>query len=193
MGFRNWKQYSGDHEIRGVKRKLLIEVLENELPRGTIRFGSKVVLIEEKETLKLVYLADGSVLKTKVTLLLKPVELLHPYYCTPLISFSFVDVQVLIGCDGVNSVVAKWLGLQRPAFAGRSAIRGAAELPEGHGLKPKLFQYFGDGFRSGFVPCDDKTVYWFLTYSPPSYGKPFHFSNYGFCVFILTHLYVFSV
>ncbi|KAJ8624782.1 hypothetical protein MRB53_033312 [Persea americana] len=133
----------GDHEIRCVKRKLLIEVLENELPRGTIRFGSKVVSIEERETLKLVYLADGSVLKTKV----------------------------LIGCDGVNSVVAKWLGLQRPVFAGRSAIRGAAELPEGHGLKPKLFQYFGDGFRSGFAPCDDKTVYWFFAFSPPSHEK----------------------
>ncbi|KAK1261595.1 hypothetical protein QJS04_geneDACA001256 [Acorus gramineus] len=131
----------GDHEVRCVKRHLLLESLENELPRGTIRLNSKVVSIEEEAgggRVKVLHLADGTTLKAKV----------------------------LIGCDGVNSMVAKWLGLKRPSYSGRSAARGITEYPEGHGFKPEFLQYFGDGFRSGFLPCDDKNIYWFFTWSP---------------------------
>ncbi|KAL6270852.1 hypothetical protein ACE6H2_027763 [Prunus campanulata] len=78
----------GDHEIRCVKRNLLLEGLANELPSGTIRFSSKVVSVDESGYFKLVHLADGTILKAKV----------------------------LVGCDGVNSVVAKWLGFKQPAF-----------------------------------------------------------------------------
>ena len=59
--------FSGDHEIRCVKRKLLLESLASELPSGTIRFSSKVVSIEESGYFKLVHLADGTILKAKVT------------------------------------------------------------------------------------------------------------------------------
>ncbi|KAL5995711.1 hypothetical protein ACLOJK_025779 [Asimina triloba] len=96
-----------DQEVRCVRRSNLFDVLAKELPPGTIRLNSKVVSIEEEENLKILHLADGLTLKSKI----------------------------LIGCDGVNSVVAKWLGLPKPAFAGRSAARGLAEFPEGHGLK----------------------------------------------------------
>ena len=57
---------SGDHEVRCVNRKLLLEALANELPSGTIRFSSKVVSIEESGFYKLVHLADGTIIKTKV-------------------------------------------------------------------------------------------------------------------------------
>lgn len=57
---------SGEHEVRCVQRKLLLEALERELPSGTIRFSSKVVSIEESGFFKLVHLADGTILKTKV-------------------------------------------------------------------------------------------------------------------------------
>jgi exopolysaccharide biosynthesis protein len=49
-----------------VKRKLLLEGLANELPSGTIRYLSKVVALEESDFSKVVHLADGTTIKTKV-------------------------------------------------------------------------------------------------------------------------------
>ncbi|OMO74540.1 hypothetical protein CCACVL1_16626 [Corchorus capsularis] len=127
------------HEIRCLQRKLLLETLANQLPSGTIRFSSKVVSIEEESGFfKRLHLADGAIIKTKA----------------------------LIGCDGVNSVVAKWLGFEKPVFTGRSAIRGCAKFEGGHGFGPKFRQFVGKGVRSGFLPCDDDTVFWFMTWTP---------------------------
>ncbi|CAL2279704.1 unnamed protein product [Prunus armeniaca] len=132
--------HSGHHEFRCVKRNFLLEVLANELPSGTIRFSSKVVSIDESGYFKLVHLADGTILKAKV----------------------------LVGCDGVNSVVVKWLGLKQPALTGRSAIRGRTDFKSPHGFDPIFMQFFGNGIRSGVIPCDDKTVYWYYTWVPSS-------------------------
>ncbi|CAI9117035.1 OLC1v1018346C1 [Oldenlandia corymbosa var. corymbosa] len=128
----------GKYESRCIKRRELLETLAKELPQGTIRFSSKVVSIEESGHFKLVHLADGCVIKTKV----------------------------LIGCDGVNSTVGKWLGLPHPISVGRSAIRGYVEYSDAHNFEPKFHGYFGGGIRFGFAPCDDKSIYWFCTLSP---------------------------
>ncbi|TQD96341.1 hypothetical protein C1H46_018107 [Malus baccata] len=134
------KGKNGDHEVRRVKRRLLLEALADELPSGTIRFSSKVVSIDESGYLKLVHLADGTILKAKV----------------------------LVGCDGVNSVVAKWLGFKQPVFTGRSAIRGLANFKSSHGFDPIFMKFFGNGIRYGVIPCDDKTVHWYYTWAPTS-------------------------
>ncbi|KAL1541176.1 monooxygenase 3-like [Salvia divinorum] len=132
-----------DLEFRCVNRRVLLETLANELPRGTIRYSSKVVHIQSEDRVKSIHLSDGTVLETKV----------------------------LIGCDGVNSVVSKFLGFSTPAYAGRTAVRGFVYLQDGHGLEPKFLQFFGKGVRYGVIPCDDYGVYWFLTFSPASQEK----------------------
>ncbi|GFY89841.1 FAD/NAD(P)-binding oxidoreductase family protein [Actinidia rufa] len=135
-----FKSKSGDHEVRCVRRKLLLlEALEKEHPIGTIKYSSKVVSIEKSGCFKLVHVTDGSVLRAKV----------------------------LIGCDEVNSVVAMWLGFKNAAFVGRSAIRGYADFIGSHGFGPTFLQFSGNGVRSGFLPCHDTTVYWFFTFTPP--------------------------
>lgn len=53
--------------MRCVNRKALLEILENELPRGTIRYSSKVVCIQDAGFFKSIHLSDGTVIKTKVT------------------------------------------------------------------------------------------------------------------------------
>ncbi|CAL4912636.1 unnamed protein product [Urochloa decumbens] len=133
----------GPNEIRCVRRDLLLQALEEELPRGTIRYSSKIVSIEEDGDIKILQLADGSVLRAKV----------------------------LIGCDGINSVVAKWLGLAKPSYSGRSAARGFAHYPDGHGFEPKFLQFVGDGFRAGMLPCNQTDIYWFFTWTPSEHDK----------------------
>ncbi|KAK7280580.1 hypothetical protein RJT34_25644 [Clitoria ternatea] len=133
----------GEGEVRCVRRQLMVEALANELPSGTIRFMSKIVAIEESGFFKIVHLAGGKTIKTKV----------------------------LIGCDGVNSKVAKWLGFKEISFTGRYVIRGTANLTTKHGLHPVFVHFFGKGFRSGVIPCDDNTIYWFLTWTPTAEEK----------------------
>ncbi|KAL2543187.1 FAD/NAD(P)-binding oxidoreductase family protein [Abeliophyllum distichum] len=126
----------------------MLETLDKELPKGTIRYSSKVVSIEESGEFKLVHLAYGPVVKTKV----------------------------FIRCDGVNSMVAKQLGLQNPDGGERTAIRGFVNYPNGHGFEIKFHAYFGGGFRYGIIPCDDKSIYWFCTLTPSIFNcKPFDF------------------
>lgn len=56
-----------DIEIRCVHRKLLLEALRKELPTNTVRYCCKVVSIEDSGPFKALHLADGTILKTKVT------------------------------------------------------------------------------------------------------------------------------
>lgn len=121
-----------------MKRKLLLETLEKALPSGTVRYSSKVVSLDESESGQF-----------------KPLHLAD-------------GTKVVVGCDGVKPVVAEWLGFKRPASVGRSAIRGYADYKGSHGFEPKSQQFFGKGIRTGFIPCDDQTVYWYFTWTNSS-------------------------
>ncbi|KAJ6927464.1 monooxygenase 3-like [Populus alba x Populus x berolinensis] len=45
-------------------------------------------------------------------------------------------------------------------------MRGSADFKANHGFGSKFLQFFGKGFRSGFLPCDDTTTYWFFSWIP---------------------------
>ncbi|KAL3702091.1 hypothetical protein R1sor_020113 [Riccia sorocarpa] len=129
----------GPHETRCVERKILVETLASLLPKETIRFDSRVVSIEresESGPFQLT-LSDGSVIRSKV----------------------------LIGADGVNSVVAKWMGLAPARYAGYMAIRGLADYREGHSYGLAATQYLGKGTRIGVVPISTTKFYWFIVYN----------------------------
>ncbi|GLJ59380.1 hypothetical protein SUGI_1506360 [Cryptomeria japonica] len=124
-------------ESRCIERIKLIETLAKELPKGTIRFSSKVVLINKKNpsSLTSLKLEDGQSITTKI----------------------------LIGCDGVYSVVGSFMGIPPAKSSGRIAIRGMVTYAESHQLEKFHSQVWDRGLRAGFIPCTDKQVYWFLT------------------------------
>ena len=117
----------------------MLEALAEELPTDSIRFSSKLAAIESQEqgggaSIAVVHLEDGTLIKSKV----------------------------LIGCDGVHSVVARWLGLAEPVHSGRSAVRGLAVFPQGHGFKQEVQQFEDVGKRAAFVPLNERELYWFF-------------------------------
>ncbi|XP_004288322.1 PREDICTED: zeaxanthin epoxidase, chloroplastic-like [Fragaria vesca subsp. vesca] len=131
---------------RSVHRKALLEALADELPIHSIRFSSKISAIDtqqyEGSSIAIVHIENGTVIKAKV----------------------------LIGCDGVHSVVSRLLGLSEPVHSGRSAVRGLAVYPQGHGLEQEVRQYVGLGRRAGFVPLTDKEIFWFFSGTTPAKG-----------------------
>ncbi|KAJ0010075.1 hypothetical protein Pint_33731 [Pistacia integerrima] len=131
--------FSRDHEVRCVKRKLLFEALETELPSGTIRYSSKVVSIKESGCFKLVHLADGTIIKTKVIVQDTPIDKI---VATPLRYDSHGKSEGNISKGGVCVVEMpsitedRKIGAFDAAGDGREAVE-AAEVVEEGGLKGK--------------------------------------------------------
>ncbi|KAF6163676.1 hypothetical protein GIB67_036136 [Kingdonia uniflora] len=105
---------------RTLHRRDLLEALAEELPTGTIRFSIKIsnpveTCMIDGSPIAILYLDDGTIISAKV----------------------------LIGCDGVHSMIARWLGLGNPINSGRWAARGLAIYPQDDELTtgdPKLIQ-----------------------------------------------------
>ncbi|RVW85744.1 Monooxygenase 2 [Vitis vinifera] len=129
------KAYVTDVATGAVQEVSLMGNNSTSHPRNSIRFSSKPISIEAQgqEGPYAIRLEDGTVITTKV----------------------------LIGCDGVNSFVARKLGLTQPVNSGRSAF------PEGHGVREHVLQFVDVGKRGGIVPLNDKEIYWFLTFNTP--------------------------
>lgn len=72
--------------------------------------------------------------------------------------------------------MARWLGLSEPVTSGRSAGRGMAVFPEGHGLSHEVKQFVDVGLRAGYVPLNHKEIFWFLTCDSPPKGWHFSFN-----------------
>ncbi|KAL3721546.1 hypothetical protein ACJRO7_033960 [Eucalyptus globulus] len=125
---------------RAVHRKVLLEVLAEELPPNSIRFSSRITSIETQVehglSICIVTLDNGTIIKSKV----------------------------VIGCDGIHSIVARWLGLRPPVSSGRLGVRGLSVFPKGHGFdhSDALQQFVDVGRRAAFFTLNDKEVYWFF-------------------------------
>ncbi|PKI41277.1 hypothetical protein CRG98_038339 [Punica granatum] len=127
-----------------VHRKTLLQALADELDPDTIRFSRKLTSIESQvkdgHRISVLGLEDGTIIRAKM----------------------------VIGCDGVHSVIARHLKLRPPVHSGRSAVRGLSVYPEGHGLVPAPQQFVDVSKRAGFSPLNDKDVYWFFICKSPS-------------------------
>jgi len=125
-------------ETRCVERQALLETLAKGLPDGSIRFNSKLVSIHKK---------SGS-----------------PFTSLELADGTSITAKIVIGCDGVNSVVAEWIGLEAAKQSGRVAFRGMGKCPPGyHAIETMMVQMWGTGVRAGLMPTTGKRVFWFIT------------------------------
>lgn len=85
-------------------------------------------------------------------------------------------------------MVAQWLGLAAPINSGRSAVRGLAVYPEGHGMKNGATQFLSNGKRACIIPLNDKDIYWVITFPTTPMGKSPSFltqNNLFFFFFLL--------
>ncbi|KAJ4784492.1 FAD/NAD(P)-binding oxidoreductase family protein [Rhynchospora pubera] len=143
ISLRGVKDKSGKLEFRTVRRESLVEILAKELPGDAVRYSSEVVSIEEDGNLKLLHLADGSIIKAKV----------------------------VVGCDGINSTVVKYIGLKEAKFLGVLSTGGFVEYPTNHGIKPEFLVITGKGFHAGMLPCSERSIYWYFNWRPSKKDK----------------------
>ncbi|KAM7274205.1 hypothetical protein ACFE04_028869 [Oxalis oulophora] len=138
-----FKDEDQSQEVRAVERRVLLDTLANSLPSNTIRFASKLSKIEKSESGEtLLKLDDGTQLLA----------------------------QIVIGCDGIRSQVAKWIGFSEPQYVGHCAYRGLGYYPDGQPFEPRVNYVYGRGLRAGYVPVSSTKVYWFICVNSPSTG-----------------------
>ncbi|CAL4968779.1 unnamed protein product [Urochloa decumbens] len=101
-------------ELRWLKRKDLIETMANNIPPGAIRFSCHVTAIHPANPGN-----QGAVLTT--------------------LDDTIVRAKALIGCDGSNSMVAKYLGLSPSKPAPCMLLRGLTRYPHGHPLGTSIW------------------------------------------------------
>ncbi|KAK6940424.1 FAD-binding domain [Dillenia turbinata] len=124
-------------ETRCLKRSDLINALADDLPHGTIRFGSKLLSLklDLHTSFPILQLDDG----------------------------SFIKAKVVIGCDGVNSVIADFLDLKPTKVFSTGAVRGLSDYPSCHSFSQELVITKKGDVSIGRVPVSDKLIYWFVS------------------------------
>ncbi|CAK9184988.1 unnamed protein product [Ilex paraguariensis] len=138
-----FKEEDESQEVRAVERRILLDTLANQLPPDAISFDSKLAKIEKSgggETL--LEFMDG----------------------------TRISAKIVIGCDGIRSPVAKWMGFPEPKYVGHCAFRGLAFYPDGQPFEPRVNYIYGRGVRGGYVPVSSTKVYWFVCFNSPSPG-----------------------
>ncbi|KAK3224994.1 hypothetical protein Dsin_004856 [Dipteronia sinensis] len=138
-----FKDEDESQEVRAVERRILLETLASQLPPESVHFSSKLANIEAT--------ADGETI-------------------LELVDGTRLQAKIVIGCDGIRSPVAKWMGFSEPKYVGHCAYRGLGYYPNGQPFEPKVNYIYGRGLRAGYVPVSPTRVYWFICFNNPSPG-----------------------
>ncbi|KAJ9556152.1 hypothetical protein OSB04_010766 [Centaurea solstitialis] len=133
-----------NQEIRPVERRALLDTLAKNLPPDSISFSSRLANIEKQQ--------DGQTL-------------------LQLVNGTRISSKVVIGCDGIHSPIAKWMGFPEPKYVGYIVIRGVADYPNGQPYDPHVNYFFGRGMRAAYLPISPTKVYWFVGYNSPTPGS----------------------
>ncbi|KAI4997617.1 hypothetical protein ZWY2020_052959 [Hordeum vulgare] len=147
-GGRDLREFSFEEEapvqeVRAVERGALLATLASKLPPGAISFSSKLKSVAgQGPDGTLLELQDGRQILSKV----------------------------VVGCDGVNSPIARWMGFSEPRFVGHMAFRGLADYAGGQPFESKVNYIYGRGVRAGFVPVSPTKVYWFICFNSATPG-----------------------
>ncbi|KDP45200.1 hypothetical protein JCGZ_15065 [Jatropha curcas] len=127
----------GSGERRCLKRNDLLKALADNLPADTIQFSTQVKSIE-----------------------MDPITS-YPVLC--LVNGSVIEAKIVIGCDGLNSVIARILGLNSIAFSPTCVVRGFSHYENGHDYANQFLLLSDRNVQLGQVPVNDNLIYWFLT------------------------------
>lgn len=128
------------HEFRGVKRSTLLEALQSIVPDSCIEYNAAIHTVETDQNGAIVTLETG----------------------------EKVRARCLIGADGVNSRVSRALSVPKPNYAGYTAYRGVASMPDGLPIPgDTVRQTWGRGVRAGMYPISDTELYWFTVFNAP--------------------------
>nr|GMD78110.1 zeaxanthin epoxidase, chloroplastic-like [Ipomoea batatas] len=125
-------------ESRCMKRSDLITTLADELPIGTIRLGSEVVSIDLDSV-------------TGTTRLL-------------LTCGSYIDAEIVIGCEGWRSKVAELLGLKESRAFDVGAIRGLTTYPNAHSIPHEFRRIIKGEIWLGMLPITQHLIHWFVAF-----------------------------
>ncbi|XP_040382094.1 monooxygenase 2-like [Oryza brachyantha] len=146
----SFEEEAPGQEVRAVERRALLEALASRLPPGAISFSSKLRRVAGQGG------PDGAT------------EL-------ELEDGRRIVARVVVGCDGVNSPIARWMGFSEPRYVGHMAFRGLARYDGdgaggGQPFEAKVNYIYGRGLRAGFVPVSATRVYWFICFNRPTPG-----------------------
>ncbi|CAL5413825.1 unnamed protein product [Camellia sinensis] len=120
-------------EARCLKRSILVETLANELPVGTIRFGCQIIDVQ-----------------------------MDPSTSLPILQLHDGTVIKAKRCDGVNSVIANFIGLKPPNQSTMGGVRGFTNYENGHGFSPEFVTINKGHVMLGRFPLDHNLVYLFV-------------------------------
>jgi 2-polyprenyl-6-methoxyphenol hydroxylase-like FAD-dependent oxidoreductase len=82
------------------------------------------------------------------------------------------QMDVLVGADGLHSVIrAQLLGQQPARYSGYTCWRGVASFEDGHVSPGISSETWGRGRRFGMLPIGNGRVFWYATYNSPAGGQ----------------------